>query len=181
MDAPRFDHLTRSLSSRRTAVSGLLGGALATLLGEAASAHNPVPACRRIKDTRKRAACRRKAKRHNAQHCSGEGTPCADCRTCQGGMCAADASLNNVACGSDGTGRCLNGRCNPVPTCSPRYGSCATVADCCSAGSTMATTTCPTEGPEAHTCRGRSDPGQPCHDSMHCVGSSGGCIGYICQ
>jgi hypothetical protein len=108
---------------------------------------------------------------------------CDDGNTCTTGICDQGTCIymplaDNSACG-DGTGRCRDGTCYPPPTCSPRYGPCATVDDCCSAGSTHVPTTCPSEGPEAHTCRGRSDSGQPCHDGTHCW-SGANCIGYVC-
>jgi hypothetical protein len=72
MDADRFDRFARILSSRRVALGGLLGGALAALSGwatpEEAGAHNPVPACRRIKNKNKRKACLKRANQHNALH-----------------------------------------------------------------------------------------------------------------
>lgn len=72
MDDIQFDALTRRLSSRRTALAGLLGG-VATLLSLAraveALAHNPVPACQKIEDATRRTACLRRARRHNrTQH-----------------------------------------------------------------------------------------------------------------
>jgi hypothetical protein len=67
MDSKRFDNVTRALSTRRLALTGLVGG-VATLLGltnaDEASAHNAVVACRRIADSPRRQACLRGAKRH---------------------------------------------------------------------------------------------------------------------
>lgn len=108
------------------------------------------------------------------------GAPCGYCRKCQGGVCQADASLNETSCGSDGTGRCWEGTCNPKPTCVGRFGSCQTVAQCCSAGSTHVPTTCDAGGTTVITCHGRSDTGQPCHGSTDCW-SGASCDAYVCR
>lgn len=188
MDAERFDTLARSLTSAgpRRHVLGLLSGvtlvALAPLLGLAGA------------EAGKRKKKKKKKKRPvpvdtgptlppPPPFCASQpdGASCGYCRLCQSGACQADLTQNNAACGSDGTGRCLNGTCNPVPSCSPRNGPCQTVADCCSAGSTLVISRCRTEGEILpRTCEGRSDAGQPCHDSGHCVSTST-CVGYVCQ
>jgi hypothetical protein len=164
MDADRFDTLARSLTrggASHHALAGLVAGAIG-LLGaraEESAAHELKATCKK-KSGQAKKKCLKKAKKHAAQHaaedasggggggggndqppppfCASQpdGTACGYCRLCQSGACQADSTQNNAACGSDGTGRCLNGRCNPVPTCSPRNGPCQTVADCCSAGST---------------------------------------------
>jgi hypothetical protein len=74
MDSERFDALSRSLSSRRSALGGLLGGA-AALLGlagtEEAGAQNPPPACQRVADPAKRRRCLRRAHaRNRRQRCT---------------------------------------------------------------------------------------------------------------
>jgi hypothetical protein len=78
MDGGRFDALARALvgsGSRRAALGGLLGGALALLGagGEEAAAHDPSRRCREIRDVRKRKACLAKATRHTRQHRGGGG------------------------------------------------------------------------------------------------------------
>ncbi len=126
MDDQQFDRLTRALSSRRTALRGLLGGSLA-LLGLSpdadVAAHNLIPGCKKIKDVKKRQACLKRAKRHNKQRHSckaqsisatcagrcgvwknncGKGVPCLACPTghqCLGnGSCARTCSDANPVC-----------------------------------------------------------------------------------
>ena len=112
MDSARFDSLTRSLAdarSRRSALSGLLAGAL-SLLGvqsDEVAAHNPLKACKKKSGDAKK-KCLKKAKKHAAQHAS-ETTaspppppppdPCASCtgdQVCTGGQCVVPA------CGAGG-------------------------------------------------------------------------------
>lgn len=67
MESDRFDAFTRTLSSRRTALGGGLGGVAALLGlggGEEAAAHDPRPACRKLADPARRRACLRRARRH---------------------------------------------------------------------------------------------------------------------
>lgn len=67
VESSRFDALTRTVHSRRTALAVILGS-LAALLGLPtleASAHNPVPSCQKIKDPKRRQTCLRLARRHN--------------------------------------------------------------------------------------------------------------------
>lgn len=116
MDSEHFDALTRALTSRRTALGGLLGGGFAALLGltlpEEASAHNLLPGCRKIKDLAKRRACLRRAQRHNRlRHCRPQPTTvtcagrcgtwpnnCNKSVTCR--ACAPKLDcLNNGSCG----------------------------------------------------------------------------------
>ena len=205
MDGSTFDHLAKTCTvpHSRRGLGRLLGGAAMggplVLLGVAESTAR--------KKKKKVTLCHHgqtisvssKAKKKHLKHgdtlgdcpattppppafCASEpdGAPCGFCRTCQGGVCQADPTQNEGSCGSDGTGLCWNGTCNSVPSCSARYGPCQTVADCCSGGSTNVPTTCPQDGAEAHTCRGRSDTGQPCHDSTHCW-SGASCIAYVCR
>jgi hypothetical protein len=88
MDSDRFDALSRVLSSRRAALTGVLGG-VAALLGlprvEEASAHNPIPACQKLADPTKRQACLRRARRHNRKQHSCKAKPLAV--TCADGRC----------------------------------------------------------------------------------------------
>lgn len=67
MESKQFDALTRTFSSRRTALGTLLGGmaALLSLAGpEVTSAHNPGPTCQKLSDPVKRRQCRARARRH---------------------------------------------------------------------------------------------------------------------
>jgi hypothetical protein len=188
MDADRFDTLARSFTSAgsRRHVLGLLSGvtlgALAPLL-ELAGAEAGKRKKKKKKKKRPVPVATEPTSPPPPPFCASQpdGTSCSFCRICQSGACQADSTQNNAACGNNGTGRCLNGTCNPVPTCSPRNGPCHADADCCSFGSTLVPTHCRTAGEiGAFTCEGRSDAGQPCHDSGHCVSSST-CIGYVCQ
>jgi hypothetical protein len=67
VDADRFDHITRTLSTRRTALAGLLAGSL-VLLGvaepEEGAAHNPLAVCKRLPTARQRRRCTRRARAH---------------------------------------------------------------------------------------------------------------------
>jgi hypothetical protein len=189
MDAERFDTLARSLTidrSRRRVLgllSGLTLGALAPLLHLADAQAGKGKKKKKKKKRSTPPAATGPTSPPPPPFCASQpdGAACGFCRLCQSGACQADSTQNNAACGNDGTGRCLNGTCNPVPTCSPRNGPCQTAADCCSFGSTLVPTRCRTEGEILpRTCEGRSDAGQPCHDSGHCVSTSI-CVGYVCQ
>ena len=74
MDVDRFDTLARSLSaigSRRRALALALSGTLVPLLAwDDATAHDTLKKCKKIKDKKKKQACIKKAKKHNAQHAS---------------------------------------------------------------------------------------------------------------
>ena len=81
MDDRRFDALTRSLSSRRSALGGLLGGVV-TLVGvalpEESEAHTLGANCRRIKHLRRRRTCLRRARAHiRTCHPQSPATTCA--------------------------------------------------------------------------------------------------------
>jgi hypothetical protein len=200
VDSNTFDSLTRRLVSRRTGVLGI-----AVPVAEAKKKKKkPCPLCKK----RKKGKC--KANLPDGTGCSGgtcqagtcvastppttvppttqppafcasqpDGAPCGFCRKCQSGVCQADVAQNASSCGSAG-GLCWDGTCNPVPTCSPRYGACQTAADCCSNGSVNAPTTCPASGNGAHTCQGRPDPGQPCLGEGHCTAGTS-CVAYVCR
>lgn len=117
MDTKQFDALTRALSTRRTALAGLAGG-LAALLGLAApdevTAHNPAPACRKLKDRKRRRACLRRARAHNRTH---------QCRPLPPAVvCASVRRCDGVAV--DNCGRLINCTCPLGKTCLPN-GSCA--------------------------------------------------------
>ena len=119
MESDRFDRWTRSLSSRRSALTGV-AGALAALLGlarpEAAAAHNFLARCRRIKNVRSRRACLRRARAHNRTHQSPP-PPCVPqpvTTTCAGRCGVWRNNCNQeVACFTCPPGRdCLgNGSC----------------------------------------------------------------------
>ena len=100
MDTQRFDSLTKALSAagpRRTAVAGLLGGALGLmgLLGhDSAEAHNNWSRCKKIPDKRKRKKCVKKGKAHKKWHetnaCRGEGQVCGTRPCCASLACNAE-------------------------------------------------------------------------------------------
>lgn len=95
MDTERFDALTRMLASRRSLAGGMLAGTLAVALGHGATAHNALPACRRIKDKRRRNACRRRARQHNARHAN----QCLGHNVCaESGAAACGAPGNECYC-----------------------------------------------------------------------------------
>jgi hypothetical protein len=147
MDGARFDRLTRTLRSRRTAVSGLLGGGLAVLLGlatpEETDAHTYLARCKQIKHGERRRACLRRARAHNRTcHSQPTTTTCA-------GRCGVwtnncGRAVSCPACAAPTT--CLdNGSCGQV--CSPAaVGTCSTGCDCrytSTDGATYCTTTAP--------------------------------------
>lgn len=116
MDSNQFDALTRTVGSRRTALTGLLGGSLAALLSvpavEDASAHDPAQACRRLADLAKRRRCLARARRHKrkrhtcrpqpaavtcAGRCGGIRNNCGKPVACScppGRLCVANKSCN---------------------------------------------------------------------------------------
>lgn len=105
MDTGRFDNLSRVLASRRSLAGGVLAGAIGMLFGREAVAHNPLPACRRIKNRRRRNVCRRKARQHNARHAN----QCLGRDVCaQGDAAACGAPGNDCYCWvkPDGTSIC---------------------------------------------------------------------------
>jgi len=83
VDDTRFDALSRSLSSRRTALGGLIGGVAALLRfadPEEVAAHNPLAACEKLPNPERRRACRRRARAHlRRRHCQAE-SPLITCR-----------------------------------------------------------------------------------------------------
>jgi hypothetical protein len=113
MNSRQFDSLTRAITTRRTAVTGIVGS-VAALLGATtaneAAAHNPAPACNRLKDPKRRRACRRRARRRNRNHCRSQPATvtCAgrcgkvhnNCRKTVSCLCPADrVCLANQSCG----------------------------------------------------------------------------------
>jgi hypothetical protein len=72
MDRHQLDLCAQTQRSRRTLLGGLAGTGLAALLGLKASnraeGHNFLARCRRITHQRRRQACLRRARAHNAAH-----------------------------------------------------------------------------------------------------------------
>lgn len=115
MDSDQFDALIRKLSTRRTALAGGIAG-LAAILGltrsEAASAHDPAAACRKLADPVKRRRCLNRARAHHRKQHSCQPQPVAV--TCAG-QCGT--KLNN--CRKPVTCTCSSGKaCLPNGTCS---------------------------------------------------------------
>jgi hypothetical protein len=122
MQGKQFDVLTRTLSSRRAALGGLLGGGIVTLLGlapEESAAHNPVARCRKLSDPTKRRTCLRRARTHNQQHrCKPlpSVVVCAGLGRCSGTAVNTCGRLINCTCPAGKI--CLgNGSCDR--TCGP--------------------------------------------------------------
>jgi hypothetical protein len=165
MDEPTFDRLTRSLTlagSRRGALGGLLIGMLSlvgTQTEHVAAKKKPCPPCKK----RKKGKCR--GTLPNGTACTGG--------ACQGGRCIAatpgpcDGLANDALC-SGGTGRCLNGSCNPPPPCKAVAGTCTIGSDCCTGTCRDADGSCRGFAPDNAACRADADCG------------SGLCIGYRC-
>src|SRR3954447_14282292 len=104
MDGSQFDSLLRTLTaarSRRGALLGLLGGALGPL---------------GLTDTSARHHKKKKKKKSPPAVPPPPQCPasCPACQTCTNGQSCTPAA-NDTTCDSDG--RCLNGTCNPLPTC----------------------------------------------------------------
>ena len=174
MDGDQFDTLARKLSSRRILLSGI-GSGWAAFLGLTGStevaAHNALLACRRIKNRSRRAACLRRARRHNASHATPPPPGCTP--SCAGRNCGSDGCSGT--CGSCGGGStCVSGTCRTdcTPSCAGREcggdgcggscGSCSGNADCLNG--TCRTTCTP-------SCAGKN-----C-GSNGCGGSCGTCSG----
>jgi hypothetical protein len=133
MDSVRFDAISRALSSRRTALSGVLGG-VAALLGipaaQEADAHNAAARCRRLPEPAKRRACLRRARNHNRTHRCRPRPPAAVCASL--GRCRGTAVNNcgrRVTCACPAGKRCLiNGSC--ARTCDGNPTGCPTGCVC---------------------------------------------------
>jgi len=121
--------------------------------------------------------------RMEAVHAAGKGCrkDCGPCATCQTGTCKRKQGKKKCKPGTcvpqadgtscDGTGLCLNGMCNPRPTCAPWNASCIPDGDCCSGACAyfdMALNFC-MAGPA----------GRPCYENDDCELAS--CVGYRCQ
>lgn len=162
MDSAQFDTITRALCSRRTALTGLLGG-VAALRGlvtpDSATAHNLLSNCRKIADPVKRRKCLRRARAHKRSHICRSEAPALTCgarcgiraNNCgQAVTCATcpelKACLANGSCAIACSGPTCPAGCSCVPelveggkACvSNSAGSCAQIPMGCSA-----TTDCP--------------------------------------
>lgn len=178
MDIHQFDAIAIALGSptiRRRAVGVLLGGALSALglAGtDAARSGTCKPSCNAC-STCQKGKCKKK---HGKKKCKkgtcqprpdGIGCGSTPCQACQGGVCVTTA--NDTLC--QGTGRCLNGICNPQPVCAPYGAGCSTVdpGTCCS-------DVCIPQMMVAACSFGAPD--QECISGTDCA--SGSCVGFRC-
>jgi hypothetical protein len=180
MDGFRFDSLARSLataSSRRRALGGLLAGALGLVGwpgGEDAAAHDLKAKCKKKSGEAKK-KCLKKAKKHAATHADETPPPppppacdpaCGVCQVCAGGECLR--ANDNAVC--NGSGRCLNGVCNPQPACLGLSDKTCTASEQCCTGVCDVGDSCNTPAlPDDRQCRENGD----------CI--SGHCVGYRCR
>ena len=163
-------------TNRRLTLSALLGGAVGLLRlvdGSAAKSGTCKPSCNAC-STCQKGKCKKK---HGKKKCKkgtcqprpdGIGCGSTPCQACQGGVCVNTA--NDTLC--QGTGRCLNGICNPQPVCAP-YGAGCSTADpgtCCSDA-------CIVTGMMVAACSFGA-PGQECIAGTDCA--SGSCVGFRC-
>lgn len=145
MDAARFDRWTRAWSivhSRRGLNRTLVGVTLAGVLGAA----------------RIEATGAKKSKKS-----------CPACRTKKQGRCKGHKP-DDTNC--EGGGKCLNGKCNPPPTCAAFGDFPCTASSCCS----LQCCTHPIV-PDPFCCS--SQPGERCYDDGDCFGEAT-CVGYRC-
>lgn len=151
MHATRFDQLARGLShhsNRRT----LLGVTIASLLS--------------LPGQQVGAAKKNKKRKKAQEKCKKRGT----CWTFKKGKCKR--TPDDTAC--RGSGKCLKGRCNPLPICVQALEACPAASlpiACCSRD-------CTNSG-EYQGCS-FSSPGGLCIDSGDC-GPGRVCIGYRCR
>jgi hypothetical protein len=172
MDGERFDSLTRILSSRRTALTGLLGG-VAGLIGIAspddADAHNFVARCRKLPKQAQRRACLRRARAHNRKHRCRAESPAITCA----GRCGA--ARNNcqqtVAC-----------TCAPGQSCLPNTSClqvCPGIGEGCPAGCRCGAPLA--ENLELLHCTEGESPTASCDDLPQVCGTSADCPqGFLC-
>lgn len=161
MDAKQFDVLTRIFGTRRSVLSAGMAGLLGLIKVDVAAAHNPAPACKRIKDPKRRRACLRRARAHNRRHrqtC----VPQPELVTCAG---RCGAVLNN---------------CNKVVTCfiCPPGRTCLSNGSCAEA---CAGNIGPEECPSGCFC---TDPGNPSVEGgRHCLTADLRCadIPHVCS
>ena len=177
MDRDRFDRLARALSAGRSRrrVAHLLGAlAMAPLvdLGDAGAKKKKGKGKKKKKKTNQSPPAVRCTPNCAGKACGDDGcggscgtcgnVPCRD--VCQGGACI---SANDTPC--NGSGRCLNGTCNPDPMCGAGGLDLCTMANpgfCCS---NVCTDDICAPGNPGDECRVRTD----------CNGA--GCIGFRCQ
>jgi hypothetical protein len=128
VDDAHFDALTRSLHSRRTAVSGLLGGFAALLgLGGDANAHNPAPACRRLTEPARRRCLRRARAHHRNRHVCKPRPRAVTCRNRCGGT--RNNCRHKVSCACPAGKTCLrNQGCSRA--CTPPNFDCPASCAC---------------------------------------------------
>jgi len=195
MESDRFEEITGSLAatSRRGMVANLAGGLFAIL--PHALVNTELLAKKKGKRKKKRCNCNRKICGSNG--CGGSCGTCTPPEVCQQGRCVCIPNCVNRTCGNDGcggscgecgvchecqgglcsnklddtpcngTGKCLAGTCNPLPTCAVSPSICSFGFECCS-------NVCP----GAISCAA-SQPGQPCIDDGNCA--AGTCVGYRCR
>lgn len=166
MDSERFDALTRVLSSRRTALRTVLGGATA-LLGLAApddaAAHNPAAACRKLPNPARKRRCLQRAAAHR-QYCHSAATVAAACAGKCGVWPDRCGAATNCTCPAPKT--CLSNASCARP-CGGGSGTCPTGCSCyVAAESTVVNTYC---GVAGATCDGT-----PCSTTSTCP------VGYSC-
>jgi hypothetical protein len=167
VDSTRFDTVTRTLSSRRTALGGMVGGLagrLGLVLPDMAAAHNSLPACIKRKTAKQRAACRRQARTHNKNQHSCKAQPLTT--TCAGRCGVWKNNCDQAsACFTCPPGRScsVNGSC--AQTCNPDTGApCSATCQGCGFANT--------EGVNACIARIGPCPTQACGSTADCpVGS----------
>jgi hypothetical protein len=145
VDALRFDVLTRALvdTAPRRAILGIGAASFLGVLGLDNAD---------AKKTRKK--CKKK---------------CGPCEKCKKGTCKSKPDDTTCL----GKGKCLRGRCNPLPICIGALNDCppsGSTVECCSGHctSTGMVVAC-----------SFSSPGGLCIDSDDCFGNP--CVGYRCQ
>ena len=182
MDADRFDTLIRALTdaiSRRGLSRRLTALTVTGVLGSVG-----------IDGTKARKRCGpcRKKKHGKCKKTRPDSTPCGVCLACQGGQCVNRCGIceecPNGSCvpkpddaPCDGSGKCLTGSCNPVPTCLTGAASVTPCeppgmpALCCSGHC------CVSGAADFHCCVGQT--GTPCFGNDNCAGLV--CTGYRCM
>jgi hypothetical protein len=165
MDGSQFDSLVKGLTaygSRRRALSALLAGVVGLLNWpgqEDAEAHDLSDKCKKKSGKAKR-KCLKKARKHNAAHIA---------FPCQG-------QPDDTPCNGDG--RCLNGVCNPKPTCSlGRRGISGSITCNKTTPETCCSGECITFGVDICD---TSATGKPCVETENCDANLA-CVGYVCR
>lgn len=171
MEDNKFDQVVRSLnlpSSRRTAVSGLMGSVLAALLPatatEARRRQEQVHDEKKGKGKGKGKGCPRGKKK-----CGKKCIPKGDCCTyldCTG--CRAEACINGE-CQCDPGAIMHNGKCGLFIDCLGYGETCTSSVDCCG-------NVCTDDGSGVKRCLGKSI--HDCIIDNDC--KSGPCIGFLC-